>query len=429
MTQTTEHSSSPTVGEPHRPVVQFDHQSHEHSVDPAASYRALRETHPVAWTEAHGGYWVMSSYQALFDAARDDDVFSSQRLDEFGGPGLSVVIPKSPVHHHIPIELDPPEFRPYRKIVNRITAPAAVKRMDDLIKYYVTTFINDIIESGSADLTSVIGVPSAVTVDWLGLPAEDWPRYSRAHKAVLAEIPGTPAYQEAIEIDMPWISNQIAEVIHARRIEPRDDAITFLMQADADGIPMTEDDVFSVVELLIAGGVATTASLVGQTLVWLSEHTDVRQQLIENRDMLDVATEEFLRFFSPTQSLARTVIQDADFHGCPVKRGDRVLLPWASANRDPEMFENPDEIDITRWPNRHTAFGVGIHRCAGSHLGRAMAKELFTQIFDRLPDYVVDTEGLLPYAHQGVNSGWSAIPATFTPGPKLPAEYPEAGGY
>jgi cytochrome P450 len=164
--------------------------------------------------------------------------------------------------------------------------------------------------------------------------------------------------------------------------------------------------------------VGTTASLVSQTLVWLYQHQDVRADLIEHPEKLTRAIEEFLRYFSPTQALARTVATDAEFRGHCVYTGDRVLLAWASANRDPAQFADPDNLDIERWPNRHTAFGVGVHRCAGSHLGRAMASELLGQILERMPDYAVQLDGLQAYPHQGTNTGWRSIPATFTPGPR-----------
>src|SRR5690606_17509180 len=142
--------------------------------DHVAIYRKLREETPVAWTEAHGGCWVLSSYQAVFEASRDDDTFSSGRHDEYGGPGLSVTIPKAPTAFHIPIELDPPEFRPYRKVVNQVAAPAAVEKLHDTIKHYVTGFIDTIVAEGEADLAVVAGVPAAVTIDWVGLdPAQD----------------------------------------------------------------------------------------------------------------------------------------------------------------------------------------------------------------------------------------------------------------
>jgi len=269
----------------------------------------------------------------------------------------------------------------------------------------------------------VIGVPSIVTVDGLGLDVDDWQRYASAHHAVLAAVPGSEAYQRAVEVDLPYLEGRTREVIAARRAEPVDDTISYLVQQQVDDRPVTDDEVYSIVDLLLAGGVGTTASLVSNTVVWLFEHQDVRAELIDDLSLLDKAVEEFVRYFSPTQALARTVSEDTDILGCPMHKGDRALLAWSSANRDPEQFENPDEVDIRRWPNRHTAFGLGVHRCAGSNLGRAMAKELLSQILTRMGDYKVDLDALEPYPHQGTNTGWQRIPATFTPGPRrLPAD-------
>jgi cytochrome P450 len=397
--------------------VRFDHNSQEHSADPVGSYRALREQAPVAWSESHGGYWILSDYSSVFDAARDDDVFSSARTPD-GGEGLSVVIPKTPMVFHIPIELDPPDFRKFRKIVNPITAPAAIVRMAEIVRKHTTQFIDDVIETGRCDFADIIGVPSLVTVDWLGLPIPDWRRYASAHHAALAAVPGSPEYVHATTVDFPFLHQQMLDTIAARRVTPTEDTISYLVHQSVDDRPVTDEEVFGMVDLLLAGGVGTTSSLVSQTLVWLYQNPDVRQRLIDDPSLLERATEEFLRFFSPTQALARTVAQDAEFHGCPMSKGDRVLLAWSSANRDAAMFERPDEVDIDRWPNRHTAFGIGIHRCAGSHLGREMAHQLLGQILERMPDYVIDVDSLQSYPHQGTNVGFQKIPATFTPGPR-----------
>ncbi|MFB4308166.1 cytochrome P450 [Actinomadura sp. GTD37] len=404
------------------PVISFDHNSQTHADDTVGSYRAVRTSTPVAWTTAHEGYWVLSDYLSVFDAARDDETFSSRRLPH-GGEGLAVVIPKTPMHRHIPIELDPPEFRTFRKIVNRITAPAAVERMREMIDNYTTWFIDQVIESGECDFVDVIGVPAIVTVDWLGLDAEDWKRYADLHRTTLSGVPGSPAFRQAVEVELPELSERMRRTIAARRAEPADDVITYLVQQEIDGRPITDEEVFAITELLVAGGTGTTASLVSQTLVWLYQHQDVRRTLIDHPEKLERAIEEFLRYFAPTQALARTVVQDVDFHGCPMQTGDRVLLAWASANRDESVFENADEIDIERWPNRHTSFGVGVHRCAGSHLGRAMSHALISQILERMPDYSVDLEALRRYPQQGTNVGFQSIPARFTPGPRrLPAD-------
>lgn len=400
------------------PVVHFDHNSQEHSKDPVKSYRELRESTPVAWSESHGGYWVLSDYESVFDAARDDATFTSRRTPS-GGEGLAVVIPKTPMHFHIPIELDPPEFRKYRKLINPITAPAATELMLGMVHKYVTWFIDEIIETGEADIATTIGVPALVTVDWLGLDVQDWHKYAFVHHQALTGVPGSDDFKRAMEVVMPEISQTMRDVIAERRREPQNDAISILVQQEVDDEPIDLEDVFSIVELLLAGGTGTTSSLISQTVVWLDQHHDVRQDLIDHPEKLDRAIEEFLRYFCPTQGLARTVTEDTEFHGCEMFREDRVLLSWASANRDENAFENADEIDIERWPNRHLSFGVGVHRCAGSHLGRAMARELLSQILTRMPDYVVDREALVPYPHQGTNTGFKSIPITFTPGPRL----------
>jgi cytochrome P450 len=409
------------------PVVDFDHNSDEHSADPAASYKRLRESAPVAYSEAHGGYWVLSDYKSVFEAARDDATFSSER-NSYGGEGLSVVIPKTPAPFHIPIEIDPPNFRKWRKIINPITAPAAVERMERMVRHYVTAFIDDIVEAGEADMTSVVGVPAIVTVDWLGLPTELWKSYAFAFHALLVAVPGTESYDKAVKVDLPNLEKATRKVIAERRAEPTDDIISYLVQQQVDDRPVTDDEVFAMVDLLLSGGVGTTASLVSNTVVWLYRNPEVRAELQQDLSLLDKAIEEFLRFFSPTQALARTVTDDTEKLGCPMSKGDRVLLSWSSANRDPNQFENPDEVDIRRWPNRHVAFGLGVHRCAGSNLGRFMAKELLTQILTRLGDYVVDVDALEPYPHQGTNSGYQSIPVTFTPGPRVLAESTGLGG-
>lgn len=406
------------------PVIHFDHHSPEHAQDHVAIYRKLREEAPVAWTESHGGYWVLSSYQAVFEASRDDDLFSSGRHDEYGGPGLSVTIPKAPTAFHIPIELDPPEFRPYRKAVNKVTAPAAVENLEGVIKHYVTGFIDTIIEKGEADLAIVAGVPAAVTIDWLGLDPSQYQLYVDAMHTLVAAAPGSPEYQHAAEVAVPWVSKTVREHIAYRRENPADDATTHFINSEVDGRRMDDDEVYSILELVISGGVGTTASLVTQSLVWLYQNPEERQRLIDDPSMVDIAVEEFLRVFSPTQALARTIMEDREFQGCPVRKGDRALISWASANRDAEQFENPDDVDITRWPNRHVAFGLGIHRCAGSHLGKAMAREMIRQVLARMGDYVVDMDNVVAYPDQGTNAGFHTIPVTFTPGARLLGDTP-----
>ncbi|GAA1839943.1 cytochrome P450 [Pseudonocardia ailaonensis] len=402
------------------PVVSFDHNSAAHASDPAGDYRRLRAEAAVGYTEAHGGYWILADYASVFDAARDDSVFSSRR-SEHGGTGLSVLIPKTPSPRHIPIEMDPPEFRGYRRIVNEIASPSAVAKLKPMIAGYVTRFVDGVIEAGECDFGQLVKVPAVVTVDWLGLPLSHWERFAFAHHTVVAEVAGSPNYRQATEVDFPELHALIRATIAERRADPGDDLISWFVRQEVpaeDGTVrvLDDDEVFGIVDLLLAGGVDTTASLVGQTLVWLDRHHDVRQRLIDEPELLPRAIEEFLRFFAPAPALARTIAKDAPFHGCTLKEGDRALLAWASANRDPAQFENPDTLDIDRWPNRHLSFGLGVHRCVGSHLGRAMAQQLLGEVLRRMPDYRIDHDGVVAYPQQGSSAGFGVIPATFTPG-------------
>jgi cytochrome P450 len=403
-----------------RPVVDFDHNATEHSADPVASYRNLRSIGPIVWTEAWGGYWVLAGYDAIFDAARDDALFSSARMDEYGGEGQAILIPKRPIVEHFPIDLDPPASLPYRRIMNQLLTPSRVEEMRPMVERYTALFIDDLIEKGEADFATLTGIPSIITIDWLGLPLEDWRRYSFAHRKILSAPLGSPEYIKATEVEIPALTDNVREVIAERRKNPGDDPISFILGHEINGQPISEEEVLNMVDLIISGGVGTVASLSGQALEWLSANPDVRQRLIDNPDLMMNAVEEFLRYFSPAQALARTVGKDADFHGVKIKKGDRALLAWASGSRDAAGgFENPDEVDIERMPNRHLAFGVGSHRCAGSHLGRLMARTILTQVLERMPDYRIDPERVVRYPRQGVNTGFDTLPATFTPGKRL----------
>lgn len=405
---------------PRTPLIDFDHNSAQHSADTVESFRHARQQAPVAWSEAWGGYWLLSGYDAVFDAARDDDTFSSARHAEFGITGQAITLPQKPMSEHFPIELDPPDSQKYRSIMNKLITPKQVKVLQPLIDQYVDMFIDELIETGEADFSQLTGVPAIVTITWLGMPLKDWRRHAAFHRAVLAEPVGSDAYQRAVEVEMPYLSDEIEKVIRARRADPQDDAISFIVQQEIDGRPITDDEAFGMIELLISGGVGTTAALTSQALVWISDHPEVMPQLLADPELMQTALEEFLRVFSPTQALSRTVMKDVEFHGVQLRRGDRALLAWASANRDgADAGANPDEVDITRSPNRHLAFGVGSHRCAGSHLARPLARTILTKIMERMPDYRVDTSAARRYQRQGVNTGYEYLPATFTPGARV----------
>ena len=181
------------------------------------------------------------------------------------------MIPKAPVHLHIPVELDPPRHRPYRKILNPMTSPAAIQALQPMIQAWTTWFIDQVIEDGECDFAWVIGVPAVVTLDWLGLDISEWRRYSSALHAVLAEHARQPRARPRGRGGHPWMDG--ADPIRGhrdRRRQPTDDLISWIARGRrSTGAPITDDAAYSMVELLISGGVGTTASLVSQALVHL----------------------------------------------------------------------------------------------------------------------------------------------------------------
>ncbi len=400
-----------------RPTVDFDHYSPEFAADPAAAFRELREQCPVAWSDQHGGFWIPTRHADVATVSRDDATYSSDRLDD--PDSTAIIIPRfpSPVRN-VPIEMDPPEFNPYRRILNPVMSPQAVETelrplLEDLADYCV----DRVIEQGECDMVIDLAspVPSLFTLIWLGLPTDDWERFADIQHSIVANPPDSPEFERARD-GMGWQLEVIQETIAAKRAHPANDLMSYFISQQVDGHPLSDQRVLEMVSLVIAGGVDTTTSLTGQALMWLHDKPEVRAMLVDDPDALELATEEFLRFFCPVTTLARTVVKDTELGGQQLHPGERIMLPWYAANRDPDVFPDPDDVVLDRYPNRHTSFGLGIHRCAGSNLARVSFRSLLTTILRRMPDYVIDSSRAKFYPAIGTNTGWSKLPATFTPG-------------
>ncbi len=398
--------------------IAFDHHSDEANADPVAYYARFRESCPVGRSTAYGGFTYTTRYADVARIARDDETFSSARSDH-GGQGVGIVIPKGAGLDQYPIELDPPRSTDYRELINPLLTPEAIERLVPMIERHAARVVDDFVELGSCDFVRDLTnpLPAAVTLDWLGFPEEDWAKLAGPiHDIFAAEAGSERAVRGAA--GLAYMDQRIRELIAERRSAPRADAVSELVARRGDGSEFGEDELVSVIGLLIAGGVDTTTSLTGSTLVHLARNPEQLRRLIDSPDLLDTATEEFLRAFAPSQSMARTVTQDTEVGGCPMGAGDRVLIPWVAANHDPAVFPDPEQVRLDRDASRHLSFGIGSHRCAGAHLARAMFRAMMTQVLTRLPDYRVIEEGLVAYPTRGNQSGWDAIPAVFTPGPR-----------
>jgi cytochrome P450 len=396
----------------------FDHHSPDHAANAPEIFRALRETGRAGRSELYGGFHVLTRYDDIYAAARNVPVFSSNR--DLDGPGSNVgglSIPANPSMYVSLDEKDPPDWKRIRSALNPTLSPAAVERLSDRVMEITTYFIDQIIEKGSGDLVLDVAnpVPAVVIVDYLGLPLAEWERFADPIHKMVYLLRGHPEYDQVLE-GMTWILDQFRVLIAARRAEPTDDMASYLIKHPGDGTPFNDQEILEMLYIIILGGVDTTTSLISNAFHYLSEHPEDRQRMIDDPSLIDPACEEFLRFFSPIQTLARTVNEPVTFAGAEMKHGDRVLLAWASANRDESQFDRPDEVVIDRFPNRHAAFGIGIHRCLGSHLARSQFKTVLQEVLRRLPDYRVDVDESKRYNRIGIVNGWERIPATFTPG-------------
>jgi len=400
-----------------RPVVDFDHHDPDFPVN--ETYGKLREQCPVAWSDNYGGFWILSRYEDIANVARKDATFSSARDDEGRG---GIVIPAWTSDTSIPIEMDPPEQMTYRKMLNQLFSPQAVEKMGPMIDDIVTRTVDGFIERGSCDLIEELTgpVPALVTVNLLGLPERDAKRLQAAVHDVFSAAVGTERADRGAK-EMEWVGQRLLEEIRDRRRNPRDDMLSFFCQQEVDGEPLADDVVRSIAKLIVGGGMDTTTSLTGQTLVYLAAHPDVRRALIDDPDLLTTATDEFLRVFAPSQSMARTVTEPVEVGGCRFARGDRVLVPWVAANFDESVFDRPEEIVLDRPKNRHLSFGLGFHRCVGAHLAKAMFQAMMRQVLARFPDYRVLTDQIVAYADHGNQTGLDSVPAVFTPGPRVAA--------
>jgi cytochrome P450 len=404
------------------PSVAFDHHSPEHARDPWATWAELRERCPVAQTTAHGGFKIATRYRDVAAIAQDWRTFSSAHdIDGTGNGYLGVTIPSPPVRA-LPTEVDPPEHTEFRKILKPLFDKAAARRLAPRIRMLVDGVINGFIERGTCNLIDdfTAAVPAVVTLDVLGLDTADWPRYADPMHKIVYAPQDSPEYAEAIA-GTGWILEQVASEVGRRRTSPqrRPDVLDHLVHATIGGSPLSDQTILDLAWLIIVGGLDNTSSLLALSLLYLHRTPGERERLRGDEALTRSAFHEFLRYFSVTQALSRTVTHDTELAGVSLKEGERVMISWASANRDPEMFDAADEVRLDRSPNKHVGLGLGVHRCVGALLAEEMFVVGMQRFLERLPEYVIDEDVLRPYPSAGIGVGYIEMPTRFTPGTRV----------
>jgi cytochrome P450 len=399
------------------PVIHFDHHAPELALDPWTTYKQMREECPIAHSDAHGGFKVVTRYRDVVAIAKDTNRFSSSHdIDGTGNGYQGVTIPAPPVRS-IPVELDPPDHTKYRKLLNQIFSPASVEARRGRIEEIAFRFVDAVSTKGRCDLVNDIAapIPAAVTLELLGMPIDKWERYAVPMHQIAYAAPDSDEYQQAL-IGIEWIMQDVhAEILRRRQGSGQDDdLLSQLLSAEIDGALLSDQTVLEIAFLVIVGGLDNTASLLANVLLYLHQHHAERDRLRGDLELTHSAFEEFLRFYSVTQAEARTATTDTEIGGYEIRAGERVFIVWASANRDPDAFERPDEIILDRSPNRHLGFGWGPHRCIGAGLGKEIFSSALQATLERLPDFRVLEDQMQKYPSVGLAYGYICMPAEFT---------------
>ena len=363
----------------------FDH------VDPGYAARApeiwdeLRRECPVAHSDRYGGAWLPVRHEDVSAIAKDTDTFSSNGVVVHDG---RPEIPP-PVGFAPPITSDPPFHRIAREFLLPAFAPKPIEAKREATRETCRELLDNLLADVESGRTSIVDaalgytqhIPVQVIADMLGVPRSDGDQF-RVFIHRIMEQPGTELhveYEDSIDFYLDTL-------IAARAEEPQDDLISRMTHARIEGHALEHEHVRGTCGLLIIAGVDTTWSAIGASLWHMAQNPDDRRRWIEDPEVRPFAVEEFLRFYAPV-TMARLVAKDTEFAGCSMRADDWVLLPFPAANRDPEAFEDAGEFVIDRRRNRHTAFGLGIHRCLGSNLARMELTVALEEWMERVPHF------------------------------------------
>jgi cytochrome P450 len=353
--------------------------------DPFDLYRRLRDEDPVH--RSPDGYWVLTRFADVFDAARDTTTFSSEQ-------GLTFVNERAALH--LPptiVMMDPPDHTAYRRLVSGGFTPRRVADIETDVRRFAAARIDELTRAGEGDFVAVVARPVAsyVVAHYLGVPENDRQRFEGWTEAIVqANAAGDPfrAPQALGEV-----YEYFSALIERRRSEPGDDIISGLLEADAEGRGIGLEGILGYAFVMIAGGNDTTTGLLAGAAELLTAHGDQRRLVIEERSLLANAVEESLRLTSPVQGLCRVATRDVAFDGRTIREGDRVLLCYGAANRDPREF-GPDveSFDVRRRIERILAFSTGPHYCLGAAAARLQGRVVLDELLRRCPEFTVDAD-------------------------------------
>lgn len=384
---------------------------------PHDQFDRLRAEAPVFFhPEADGpGFWAVTKHADVRSASHDSATFSS----ELGGTFISSADEETLAQLRLTIlNMDPPKHNRYRRLVSKGFTPRVISALVDEIERRAAVVIDGVCEKGEVEFVEEIAaqVPVQMICEMIGLEPEVWPRMFELSNHLIGsredpdyqELPGGPM-AAAIEVFM------LCDAVAAdRRVNPRDDIMTALVQAEIDGERLDDGELNLFFITLVVAGNETTRNLINHAMLALIDHPDQAQRLRDDPSLWDLAVDEMLRYGSSIHNFRRTATRDTELRGVPIKAGDKVVLYYASANRDEDVFVDPHRFDVGRTPNDHVTFGGGgVHFCLGASLARAEIRATMRQLVERLPDLAL--AGKPNRLHSDFVSGIKTMPVRFTP--------------
>lgn len=353
---------------PDVPAADWDPYAPKAIADPAGSWRELREALPVAWCErsvlSPGGFWTVSRYDDVVSLAVAADLFNNSGGE--AGRGKK---------GRPPLEVDRPEHTFFRRVLHPYFAKERVGPLEGRIRGFVGEMLEPVIAAGGADLAGQLTypLPARTLCAWLGLPDSESVYLKRISEDLFNAQEGRGNDPETVRrcaLELDEYSRRLVEERIERPGDPELDPITGIIGKSDGERTVSADDAVQLVRLLLVAGHNSTTSALGNCVLRIAADGELQTRLRSGPDLIPVAVDELLRLETPVQAVPRWAIEDANVAGQPICAGDKLMLLLASANRDPEQFVEPDACSLDRRPNRHLAFGYGIHRCIGADLAR-----------------------------------------------------------
>ena len=359
------------------------------SSNPQPFWRRLRDVGPV----------VPGLFGGVHVVRREDVEFALQHPNVFSSAMEAVDLgQKRPM---IPLQVDPPEHVKYRRLLDPIFAPREMAKLEGEVTVLVNDLIDKFVGRGKCEFGSEFAVPlpSAVFLKMMGMPMSDLDMFLEMKDGIVRPQGETVEDIQASQRDTAArIDAYFESALKEREKERTDDLLSRFLDAEVAGEKLTEDEILGMCFLLLLAGLDTVTDTLECDFAYLASHDEARRAIVDNPELIPSAIEELLRWETPVTGLGRVAAVDTEIGGCPIAKGTKVGISLGAANTDEQAIAGSDTVDLARNPNRHLAFGGGVHRCLGSHLARMELRVALREWHRRIPEYHVEEGATLAFS-------------------------------